>query len=53
MFVSAALLLAPISKIGESNVGIAVDVVGAMLFFAVIASNYLISKDPEAQVDPA
>ena len=53
MFVSAALLLAPISKIGESNVGIAVDVFGALLFFAVIASNYLISKDPEAQVEPA
>jgi TRAP-type uncharacterized transport system fused permease subunit len=53
MFVSAALLLAPISKIGESNVGIAVDVFGALLFFAVIASNYLIGKDPEAQVEPA
>jgi TRAP transporter 4TM/12TM fusion protein len=53
MFVSAALLLAPISKIGESNVGIAVDVFGALIFFAVIASNYLIGKDPEAQVEPA
>ena len=53
MFLSAALLLAPISKIGEMNVGIAVDVFGAFLFLAVIASNYLIGKDPGPQVEPA
>lgn len=53
MFLSAALLLAPISKIGEMNVGIAVDVFGALLFIGVIASNYLLGKDPQPQVEAA
>ncbi len=53
MFVAAALLLAPISKIGETNVGIAVDVLGAVLFASVIIANYLIGKDSTPQVEPA
>ena len=53
MFLSASLLLAPISKIGETNVGIAVDVLGAFLFAAVILTNYMIGKDPTPQVEPA
>ncbi|MEZ6089377.1 MAG: peptide deformylase [Pirellulaceae bacterium] len=36
MFVSAALLLAPITKIGEIRVGLWVDVFGALLFLSVI-----------------
>ena len=32
MFVSAALLLAPITKIGQFEVGLSVDVAGALLF---------------------
>lgn len=50
MFLAAALLLAPISKIGETNVGIAVDVTGAVLFFAVVAANYLIGNDSSKQI---
>jgi TRAP transporter 4TM/12TM fusion protein len=53
VFLSAALLLAPISKIGETNVGIGVDVFGALLFASVIASNYLLGKNPEPQVEGA
>ena len=53
MFLSASLLLAPVSKIGETNVGIAVDVFGAFLFAAVILTNYMIGKDPTPQVEPA
>lgn len=39
MFVSAALLLAPITKIGEVRVGLTIDIVGALLFFTVAAVN--------------
>ena len=53
MFLSAAILLAPIEKIGDRDVGIAVDVFGALLFAAVVATNYLIGKDPESRVEPA
>ncbi|NND99783.1 MAG: TRAP transporter fused permease subunit [Pirellulaceae bacterium] len=39
MFISAALLLAPITKIGEVRVGLMVDVVGAAIFAAAIVIN--------------
>ncbi|QDV58493.1 TRAP transporter permease [Rosistilla oblonga] len=39
MFISAALLLAPITKIGEVRVGLTIDIVGAILFFAVVTIN--------------
>ncbi|WP_417744908.1 TRAP transporter permease [Rosistilla oblonga] len=41
MFISAALLLAPITKIGEVRVGLTIDIVGAILFFAVVTINAL------------
>ncbi|WP_417738196.1 TRAP transporter permease [Rosistilla oblonga] len=39
MFISAALLLAPITKIGEVRVGLTIDIVGAILFIAVVTIN--------------
>lgn len=39
MFVSAALLLAPISKIGETQVGLTVDLIGAAIFAVAMAVN--------------
>ncbi|QDT13756.1 TRAP transporter permease [Planctomycetes bacterium K23_9] len=39
MFVSAALLLAPLTKIGEMQVGLAVDVIGAIVFAVAVAIN--------------
>lgn len=53
LFIAAALLLAPISKVGETNVGIAVDVFGACLFVAVIAANYFMDQDREPRIEPA
>ncbi len=43
MFVSAALLLAPISKIGSWNVGLSVDLVGAALFAVVVGVNVMLT----------
>ncbi|MFK8114086.1 MAG: TRAP transporter permease [Rubripirellula sp.] len=39
MFVSAALLLAPLTKIGDLQVGLTVDIVGAVIFAAAVAYN--------------
>ena len=39
LFVSAALLLAPLTKLGEYQVGLAVDVVGAAIFGVVVFVN--------------
>ncbi|MEM1068985.1 MAG: TRAP transporter fused permease subunit [Planctomycetota bacterium] len=46
MFVSAALLLAPISQIGEMQVGLLVDVVGAAIFFVVAGVNGFMPQQP-------
>ena len=48
MFVSAGLLLAPISKIGETDVGLTVDIIGAVVFFAAAAANFAFGKQSEA-----
>ena len=40
MFVSAALLLAPLTKIGEVQVGLSVDVIGALIFAAAVFVNF-------------
>ncbi len=45
MFVSAALLLAPISKIGEMQVGLTVDIVGVFVFAAVVATNAIAGRN--------
>ena len=50
LFVSAALLLAPISKIGEQNVGIGVDVIGGLLFFAVLLYSHMKSGSQDEGV---
>ena len=39
LFVSAALLLAPLTKIGDMQVGLAVDIVGGLIFVAVLSVN--------------
>lgn len=39
MFVSAALLLAPVTKIGEMQVGLTVDIIGAVIFALTVAVN--------------
>lgn len=36
---SAALLLAPLTKIGDMQVGLAVDIVGGLIFVAVLSVN--------------
>ncbi len=41
LFVSAALLLAPLTKIGEYQVGLAVDLLGAAIFAVVAGLNCL------------
>ncbi len=53
LFLSAALLLAPISKIGDMNVGVAVDIVGGLLFAAVVAANYLGGGESPPEVEAA
>jgi hypothetical protein len=41
MFVSAALLLAPLTKIGDTQVGLSVDIVGAAIFAVAATINSL------------
>ncbi|MCA9145643.1 MAG: TRAP transporter fused permease subunit [Planctomycetaceae bacterium] len=41
LFISAALLLAPITKIGEYQVGLGIDLLGAVVFGAVVGLNCL------------
>jgi TRAP transporter 4TM/12TM fusion protein len=51
-FVSAALLLAPISKIGETEVGLAVDLCGAAVFAVAAAVNVIFGRDTAANIEP-
>jgi TRAP-type uncharacterized transport system fused permease subunit len=51
MFVSAALLLAPISTIGETEVGLAIDIIGALVFAAAAAANARSDKDQTPRVE--
>jgi len=44
LFLSAALLLAPLSNINGNDVGIAVDVIGGLLFLAVFLSSYFLGE---------
>ncbi len=44
MFISAAMLLAPISQIGETRVGLAVDLTGAAVFAIAAAVNVVRCK---------
>lgn len=53
MFVSAALLLAPISKIGDAEVGLMIDIVGAVLFAIAAGFNAMRSGDGLPQAKPA
>ena len=53
MFISAGLLLAPISKIGETDVGLAVDISGGLIFFGAVAVNLLWGKPDTPSVEPA
>lgn len=54
MFVSAGLLLAPISKIGDADVGIALDIAGGLLFLAAVAVNLLMgSEDKPSEGKPS
>ncbi|MCA9132240.1 MAG: TRAP transporter fused permease subunit [Planctomycetales bacterium] len=41
LFLSAALLLAPVTKIGEYHVGLGVDLLGAAVFALVVGANCL------------
>jgi TRAP transporter 4TM/12TM fusion protein len=40
LFLSAALLLAPITQIGEMRVGLSIDTLGAGIFLAVVLMNF-------------
>ena len=51
MFVSAALLLAPISQIGEMEVGLSIDIIGAVIFALAAGSNIMFGKDQTPQID--
>lgn len=53
MFVSAGLLLAPISKLGQADVGVALDVGGALLFLAVVAFNVVAGDEDTPTVETA
>jgi len=53
MFVSAGLLLAPISQIGETQVGLALDIGGALLFLAVVAVNVLVGDKDTPTIEAA
>jgi TRAP-type uncharacterized transport system fused permease subunit len=53
MFVSAGLLLAPSSKIGETDVGLALDVAGAVMFLIVVAINVLAGQKDTPNIEPA
>lgn len=52
LFVSAALLLAPITKIGEYQVGLGVDIVGAVIFGVVLVVNLMVGKATNPSVVP-
>ncbi|MDA7874236.1 TRAP transporter fused permease subunit [Rhodopirellula sp.] len=52
MFVSAGLLLAPISKIGETDVGLALDISGGLLFLIVVAVNVVLGEKDMPTVEP-
>jgi TRAP-type uncharacterized transport system fused permease subunit len=49
LFIAAALLLAPITKVGEYQVGLAVDVLGAAIFAVVAFVNCLYSSSGAAR----
>jgi len=53
MFVSAGLLLAPISQIGETEVGVALDIGGALLFLAVVAVNVMVGDKNTPTIEAA
>lgn len=53
MFVSAALLLAPISKIGETEVGLTVDIIGVVVFAFAVAVNTVSDSDESSNPDPS
>lgn len=53
MFVSAGLLLAPISQIGETEVGLALDICGALLFLAVVAVNVMVGDQDTPAIEAA
>ncbi len=53
MFVSAALLLAPISKIGDMQVGLTVDIVGVLVFAVVVAANIISAAGESPSAEPA
>lgn len=48
MFVAAALLLAPITSIGDRPVGLSVDIAGALLFSVVAALNFWFGREDDA-----
>ena len=50
MFLSATLLLAPISQIGEMQVGLTVDLVGAAIFFVCAGVNAKFGRDNSVDV---
>ena len=50
MFLSAALLLAPITEVGNMQVGVLVDVVGGLIFLAAAVLN--VRFDPEPTPEP-
>ena len=53
MFASAALLLAPISQIGEVQVGLMVDLIGAAIFGLAAFANWGFTSGGEPEVTPA
>lgn len=53
LFVSAGLLLAPLSNVGGNEVGVAVDVVGGGIFAAVFFYSYLRSRLEQDEIQAA
>jgi TRAP-type uncharacterized transport system fused permease subunit len=52
MFLSAALLLTPITKIGSYNVGLTIDVAGLVLCFLTAIANWNFSKAIQVAPEP-
>ncbi|MEZ6109806.1 MAG: hypothetical protein R3C99_02090 [Pirellulaceae bacterium] len=51
LFLSAALLLAPITHIGEYRVGLTIDITGAALFLVIAAVNWQVARVRPAEPD--
>jgi hypothetical protein len=48
----AAIMLAPISTIGEADVGLSVDIIGAAIFALAAGANAMLGEDEPPRTEP-